>query len=275
MFIIYTIIYNDTNKGRVMSISRWKFLQICNNAIHKSRKNVCIDNQLSGYIAFHNETKTNDFINEQSRKRYYEFTDWNNNYGLAYSHDLVEYTGLGRCIELADYLAYEILKKLKSHEIEDATVKMVNDNSEEIDHTYIHLEIILEGEIKTLWELDAWDPRIIDITPSPKTNKNRNIEDLTYGTCVKYGVSLKPNEINFNLRHHFIFNKPVKGEPERESTPEPKMIEKHNDWLFDDYSIERAVQKGKIFSKKRKFDHLDAIDSIGPLQKRRCWQKSK
>lgn len=80
---------------------------------------------------------------------------------------------MAKCGELADYLAAEIILKIKTC---DADLNRVT--STKVNHGYLHINIHLENEESpSNWEIDAWDPRIICINEEVINNNDL----LNYG----------------------------------------------------------------------------------------------
>ncbi len=238
-------------------LSRAQFVAICTQAILNTKATVVAENQLSGYKKYHAETKENKYLDSLVRPR--ALSTLPEDY--IYRHDLIEHFGLGRCHELADFLLVEIARDINAMSAV-ARIQMVF--SARYDHTYLEVKIHLEGErSSSLWEVDAWDPRIIDISERPDgTIKNHEALDYGYSAGIEHTVST--DQINYHRRYHFfgVIPKPIPGRATRGATPDREMLEQHL-WLYDDYTIEEAVAEGKI----------DPSGSLGYLQRVSSWQR--
>jgi hypothetical protein len=132
-----------------------------------------------------------------------------------------------------------------------------------VDHVYLEIKIKLQGENDySFWEVDAWDPRIIDISTRPN-GSIKNHESLDYGYSTETSNSVYTDEINYRRRYKF-FNTtiptPKEGPPFREATPEREMLDKH-DHLYRDYTIDDSINKGKIPSSGDKLSYLQQVSS--------------
>lgn len=223
-------------------LNRNTFVDLCTSAIIKTRRKISIRNQVSGYSKYHKEIKENGYfkkyrsIMKNNEKKY--------GYSIFYQHDLIEHAGLGNCHELAEYLSVEILNLLRVHDA-DARIRIVS--STETDHVFLHVKIQLEGEKEaSLWEIDAWDPRIIDASMRPDgTIKNRDI--LRYGTSVhlEHAVSTRESRSSKKRFSLFAFPKPMEGKPLKAATPERDILRKHED-IYIDHSLEDAYACGEL-----------------------------
>jgi hypothetical protein len=235
-------------------ISREKFVKICTDAIIKTTKVIKAENQKSGYLTYHNEVKRYKYIDKVFRKNIDEnksFQHLTLSEFLSVKHKAIEMAGIGRCSEFAVYLFVELIKTFRDSSI-DANVSRVS--AEEKDHSYLRIEISLENEHISTWEIDAWNPRIIDASRR-NDGSIKNAKKLYYGTdpLVEYTLSSKnfrePDwekiELNFRL--------PKKDGPERffsrSKTPEADLFKKH-EYLYSDYSIDDAY-KNRDLPKKR------------------------
>lgn len=240
-------------------LSRENFVNICTQAIVLTRDKITISNQLSGYKKYHQEIKENDYFYKNVR----EPLENTNKNDYIYRHNLLEHVGLGNCHELADFLLVEIAKKIDSHGAR-ARIRIVN--SVKKDHVYLEIKIKLKSEKDySLWEVDAWDPRIIDISTRPN-NSIKNHEFLDYGYSTTIKNSVYTNEINYAQRYSF-FNKipkPLTGNSSGLATPEWDILDKHAH-LYSDHTIEEAIEDGK----------LDPSGQLHYLQKPSDWQKLK
>lgn len=237
-------------------LSRERFVAICNDAIFCTREKIDIANQLSGYKKYHREIKDNNYFFFQVRNHFKEISADEH----VKKHEFIGHVGLGMCRELAEYLLVEIAREIsRSQAI--ANVLLVRSLS--VDHTYLRIRIYLAGEKDfSEWEVDAWDPRIIDITSRPD-GTIKNEESLVYGTKCKVLQAMYSDEINHRkepYRFDFI-PKPKPGASRREPTPEREMLVKNSN-LYSDYNMADAIENGKI----------DSSGSIHYLQKSSNWQ---
>lgn len=237
-------------------LSRAQFVQLCTQAILDTREQVSICNQFSGYQKYHREIKENGYFEANVREPIMNTKPRD----FMYRHGLLRHTGLGNCHELADFLLVEIGKKItENHAV--AKIRIVV--SERADHVYLEIKVRLVGELGySTWEVDAWDPRIIDISTRPDGSvKNR--ESLDYGYATSLEQSVDTDEIDYRERHTFFrgIRKPAPGAPCRHATPEREMLDKHPH-LYSDHTIDRAVEQGK----------LDPSGELQYLQKRSIWQ---
>ncbi|KTD17486.1 hypothetical protein [Legionella jordanis] len=238
-------------------LTRAEFVQICSEAILETRKKVVIRNQLSGYKKYHKEIKENHYFEKNVRKPILKAKDED----YMFRHDLVEHTGLGNCHELADHLIVEIGQRIDAR---SALAKLRIVASESHDHVYLEIKIQLENEIDySYWEVDAWDPRIIDISPRPD-GSIKNKESLAYGYKVKEVSSLYSDEIDYGQKITFFqaIPKPREGTPKC-ATPERDIFKK-NRKLYKDYTIEEATEEKKF----------DPHGEIHYLQRASTWQRS-
>ncbi len=237
-------------------LSREEFVKLCTNAILYTREKITVGNQKSGYIKYHQEIKENNYFSANVR------TPLTNavNDEFTYRHDLIEHVGMGNCHELADFLLVEIGKAIH---LKYAVAGMRVVSSIKSDHVYLEIRIKLKDENGySLWEVDAWDPRIIDISTRPN-GSIKNHESLDYGYSTDTINSVHTDEINY--KHRYIFfkeiPKPVPRSPRGNATPERDVLSKH-DKLYRDYSIEDSVEQEK----------LDFDGTIHYLQQVSGWQ---
>lgn len=238
-----------------MSLARKDFVNICTQAIFYTRNQLTINNQLSGYKKFHREIKENNYFSNNVRDPLINTRE----HEYMYRHDLLKHVGLGNCHELADFLLVEIGREIKRHNAR-ARIRIVS--SMKFDHVYLEIKIKLHGEVDySLWEVDAWDPRIIDISTRPN-GSIKNYESLAYGYSTKASNSVYTDEINYSNGYKF-FNTiptPKQGCPLREATPEREMLDKHDD-LYMDYTIEDSIKEGKIPSSDDCLSYLQQVSS--------------
>lgn len=243
-------------------LSREHFVDICNRAILKTREKISINNQLSGYKKYYQEITQRDYFSKNVRAPLGEVGE----HAYIYRHDLIEHVGLGNCHELADYLLVEIGKEIDYNRT-CARIRIVKCNK--MDHVYLEIRIKLEGELDySLWEVDAWDPRIIDISTRPD-GSIKNHESLAYGYSVKARNSIYTSEIDYRKRYSFfrIIPKPIAGEyPFGDSSSEPlsdvEMLDE-NKYLYSDYTIDESMDEGK----------LDPSGELHYLQQCSSWQR--
>ncbi len=233
-----------------MLLARKDFVNICTQAIFYTRNQLTINNQLSGYKKFHREIKENNYFSNNVRDPLINTREDE----YMYRHDLLRHVGLGNCHELADFLLVEIGKEI---ERQNALARIRIVSSMKFDHVYLEIKIKLLGEIDySLWEVDAWDPRIIDISTRPN-GSIKNYESLDYGYSTETSNSVYTDEINYSNRYKFFNTIPTpnKGCPLREATPEREMLDKH-DHLYMDYTIEDSISEGKIPSSGDRLSYL-------------------
>lgn len=244
-------------------LTRVEFVKLCNDTIVDTRKKIDVRNQVSGYKKYHKEIKENQYF-KKSRK-IIQKNMYSRGYDLFFQHDMAVHTGLGNCNEMADHLCVELMQALEEIDC-FANFKIVVSRTS--DHAYLHVKIQLQDELQeSLWEVDAWDPRIIDVSlRSDGTIKNAS--KLQYGQHPKiiYSIASGDKSSMSNNKNVIDFPKPKAGRPEREATPESEMLEKHDD-LYTDYSIARAIGKRLLPKAKSK--------KLGFLQKVSSWQKRK
>jgi hypothetical protein len=241
-----------------MPLSRKNFVNICTQAILYTRNQLTINNQLSGYKKFHQEIKENNYFSSNVRD---PLTNTRED-EYMYRHDLIKHVGLGNCHELADFLLIEIGREIERH---NAVARIRIVTSMRFDHVYMEIRIQLEDENDySLWEVDAWDPRIMDISTRPN-GSIKNYESLDYGYSTKTKNSVYTDEINYRRRYNNFFSAiptPKEGGSLREATPEREMLDKHSH-LYMDYTIEDSMDEGKIPS---------SGDELGYLQQVSSWQ---
>ncbi|QMT61586.1 hypothetical protein [Legionella sp. PC997] len=238
-------------------LSREEFVNICTEAILETRRKITICNQKSGYIKYHREIKENNYFTKNVREPLTSTQEDE----YMYRHDLIEYVSLGNCHELADYLLVEIGKEIARR---GAVAKIRILSSLKCDHVYLEILVQLKGENNpSTWEVDAWDPRIIDISTRPD-GSIKNYESLTYGYSADPHNSVYTDQINYNRRYRF-FNeipKPLPGRPPAGSaTPEREILEKHSK-LYDDYTLQESMEAGKF----------DSSGAVHYLQQISGWQ---
>lgn len=236
-------------------LSREQFVGICTQAILDTRAKIEINNQISGYKKYHQENKENQyFTNVRKRILNTSHDDY------MYRHDLVEHVGLGNCRELADFLLIEIAMKIEymgAH----ARIRIVR--SMVADHCYLEIKIRLNGECsESVWEVDAWDPRVIDISTRPD-GTIKNYESLDYGYSADVWHTVYSDQINYRHRFHFFGSipKPRPGKPLKAATLEEEMLGAHPE-LYSDYTMRESMEKGTI----------DPSGTLGYLQQASRWQ---
>lgn len=241
-------------------ITREEFVKICTDAIHQTRTNVTPANQVSGYFKYHKEIKENKYINRYSYKMLDNIKE--NGYSFAEQHAFIEYAGVGYCQELAEHLSVEIITRLKEKQA-DAGIFLVV--SRKVDHAYLHINLSLKDEkYPSLWEVDAWDPRIIDRSYRPNgTIKNQEI--LRYGTDVRVQRMICASDplIRFHDTFTHLIEKPIPGQLPNQ-TPRREVLRKYRHLLYADYSLERSYANGT----------LNAAGKIDYSQGRSIWQST-
>jgi hypothetical protein len=245
-------------------LSRQKFVDICNQAIQKTRANITINNQLDGYIQYHREIKENDYLMRNVRRPIRFFNGENQ---LMFNHDLIEHTGMGNCHELARYLLVEIARAIKA---EDAQASLRIVSSQSYDHVYLSIKIKLENELThSEWEVDAWDPRIIDISPRPD-GSIKNKESLDYGYTVEFLNSVHTKDVVENQyppqykQLISLIKKPIEGPPLGNATPVRKMLEMNDD-LYSNFTLDDAYESKRI----------PKTGALEYLQQVSFWQKER
>lgn len=239
-----------------MRLTRLKFVELCSEAITATRKKITPANQLSGYLKFHKESK-NYYVEDILRPSKWEIEP-ENHVGI---HDLIEHTGIGYCHEFAQHLMVELGSRIEEA---GGVAKISLVESMKCDHTYLEIRIYLDKE-KTLsmWEIDAWDPRIIDISKRPNGTV-KNSAALAYGYRVQLRSSFFSDKVDYNKTFIFTDIPPAKeGPPEGSCTPQHQVLDKHAD-IYSDYSMEKAIIDEKIPPKGK----------LLYLQQPSLWQKA-
>ncbi|MDX1836735.1 hypothetical protein DIZ81_00050 [Legionella taurinensis] len=239
-----------------MPLTRLQFVELCAEAIASTREKVTVGNQLSGYIKFHREIKQGYF--ENTIRVLIDAIPPND---YVQVHDLIEHGGIGYCREVAWHLLVEVGQRIHTAgEVADITVV----KSSLIDHGYLHVSLQLQDEkTPSVWEIDAWDPRIIDISPRPDGSiKNRELLDYGYPALVYESVS--SNALDYRIQ--FLFTdtpKPLEGQAEGRCTPVSEMLTKHAA-LYSDHTLDKALARKKI----------PPEGTLHYLQKVSIWQKA-
>ncbi|MDX1836736.1 hypothetical protein DIZ81_00045 [Legionella taurinensis] len=221
-----------------MRLTRLNFVELCAEAITATREKVTPGNQLSGYLKFHKEIK-NCYVDDVLRPRKWKIAPDD----PVQIHDLIEHTGLGYCHEMAQHLLVELAWRIDQA---GGVAKISLVKSMKADHAYLEVRIYLAKErTLSMWEVDAWDPRIIDISKRPDgTVKNK--EALEYGYLVKLGRSYYSDSIDYRKKFTFTETPPAKeGQPEGSCTPKHQVLEKHP-YFYSDYSLKEAIEDKKL-----------------------------
>ncbi|KTC94153.1 hypothetical protein [Legionella erythra] len=221
-----------------MRLTRLKFVELCSEAIAATRKKITPANQLSGYLKFHNENK-NYYVEDILRPGKREIEPENH----VEIHDLIEHSKIGYCHEFAQHLMVELGARIQEA---GGVAKISLVKSMKYDHVYLEVRIYLAKErTLSMWEIDAWDPRIIDISKRPNgTVKNK--EALAYGYLVKLYNSFFSDEVDYKKKFAFATVPPAQeGPAEGSCTPKHEVLEKHTD-IYRDYSLEKAMIDEKI-----------------------------
>src|SRR3990167_634914 len=243
-------------------LTRNQFVKLCTDAIKKTKRNICADNQLSGYKRFHRETRDNHYIERfRTIRNEYEPTY---DYSLFVNAKIIEHIGIGRCYELAEYLGATILAMLKKAHAE-ATINIVS--SKVYDHSYVQIDIQLKNEtVESRWEVDAWDPRLIDITTNLNDLTFKNVLVLIemYGIEIDTYYSMTTEDYERKKYSHLlpVFFKPQAGPPSEDETDEDEMLVKNEEFLYSDRTLARAYRCGL----------LHPHGKIQALQKPSDWQ---
>lgn len=236
-------------------ITREQFIELCNKLIIKTREDIIIVNQKSGYKKFHKELRDNDFLEKHLRMPLYK----TKREDILSKHKIIKDVGIGHCQEIAEYLAVEISTQLQKMEVE---AKVGIFYIKDYDHTFNRVRLtLLDEKYPSTWEIDAWDPRVIDIS----TELNGTIKNFHY---LEYGYSADVKNVldtkYFSKKRKYSFfdlKRPKEGRPERSPTPEREMREE--DGLYPDCTIEEAFKTKKLCSHERLCD----------LQQYSEWQK--
>ncbi len=250
--------HNKKISNKYYCLSREEFVKICTKAILHTRKKITISNQLDGYKKFHREIRDNHYLayirDIISGSAFNVPSD-----RFKFVHDIVDHTGIGNCDEMAYYLLVEIAKRIDSRG-GGANLHLVR--CKKVDHNYVEVDISLKAEKSvSTWQVDAWDPRIIDISTAPR-GVIRNFKHIKYGCRENRINSIVSGEINFKKTYSFFnVRKPVSGKP-RSPTPERQILQK-NKHLYSNYSLCKAERQG----------FFDRSGKVGPVQRALCWQK--
>lgn len=240
-------------------IDRKTFVKICTESIFETRTDIAIANQVSGYKKFHKELRDNRYL-KKSRKigKQKMRTE---GYSIFFQYALVKHTKLGNCDELAQYLSIKIVKKLA---LLNAAANVDIHFSKEVPHVYLNISIQLKDEnAPSRWEVDAWDPRIIDISKRPD-GSIKNLELLEYGTEPGTMSSFTVHDYISRPKISFLFDipKPVEGSSNGNMTPDHVIAEREH--MYNDYTLEDAYRHKM----------LDDEGEIRYPQKASTWQKS-
>lgn len=237
-------------------LTRLEFVNICQDAIEDAKEKISIENQVNGYLRFHKEFKENNFFS--NLRAIVRKNERKHGYSLFSKYQLIKQVKVARCHEMAEYLSVRIIKKLKAV---DARVRIVS--SRKTDHVYLQIKIWLKGERATsTWEVDAWDPRIIDVSMRPD-GTIKNSESLTYGCHPEVLYSTSINEFFKSKKNIYTIpvTKPVPGIPVKDATPERDIPIKHKH-IYSNYLLADAYRDGK----------LSEQDELGYLQQKSSWQ---
>lgn len=243
-------------------ISRETFVKICTETIQLTRKKICIANQEKGYLQYA------DAINEGYIDNLREILTHNNKLVGYYSpvnfYNDIKDAGIGACSELNEFLLVKLAKILSDY-TSFTRFRLVS--SVDCDHAFIHVRIELAGELCSLWEIDAWDPRVIDI--SLKQNKEiKNKAAIDYGHDPKILYSFLIDELEDGLEekkehlqnpYRLFVSKPTPGNAKYLESKKRKNIE-HSDVFYENYTLETAYKKRKL-NKEGKVDTLQAVSS--------------
>lgn len=246
-------------------ITREQFVKLCTICIQETRRDIAVTNQKSGYLMYHDELRMHDYFSYA--RSIINSSKLISGYSLEDAHEITKATKMGNCGELADYLCVEILEKLNAYKINPA-IRIVK--SKIFDHEFLHIETILQDEIyPSLWEVDAWDPRIIDISMRPNnTIKNQEVLEA-YGTnlFLTHTVTLETHNENKRKRDNGFFanciKKPKKSPPVLNEEDYLQIFEECDvNPLYKDYSLDNAYRNKE----------LDPDGEIHYLQKKSSWQ---
>ncbi len=234
-------------------ISRRKFVSLCTYLIKKMREKITVRNQISGYLKYHKEFKENKYL-PYLRSYMKAKRKSNPESYLSLKHEIIKKAKVGNCNELAEYLAFKLVKHLQLRHI-DAKIKVVS--SKEYDHVYVCVKILLKNEVlPSIWEVDAWDPRVIDRSERPD-GSIKNEEVLKYGVFFKtrHEVCTKLfKRKKFSSDEFGDLNIPLEGEGE-DRTPTREIFTKHNKSIYKDFTVEAGdlgTDDGKVnYSQQR------------------------
>lgn len=248
----------------VKKISRQSFVELCTQVIVKARQEIAIANQYNGFVRYEREIVKKDslyslraILNETAA----------DNYHLR--HDIIQYFGMGCCAELTDYLVSEIANELNKL---GTSASLSTVQSQIADHVFLQVSIHLEDEeISSRWEIDAWDPRVLDISIHPTNGAIKNDEHLyTYGMHPIHfhsvnSTALKETEKESAARILCLLSleKPVPGQLNVKNTVRKRVI-KSLPGMHPDHPIENARQK----------QMLPYYGTIQSVQKASIWQKN-
>ncbi|MGL5741388.1 MAG: hypothetical protein ACRCXC_01980 [Legionella sp.] len=215
-------------------------------------------------MKYHRELKENDYLAANVRNSIYRSPTKD----YTFQHDIIEHTGLGNCQELADYLIVEIGRAI--HEV-DAKAELRVVESQSKDHVYLEILIQFQNEReRSRWEVDAWDPRILDISLRPD-GSIKNSEQLDYGYRVIERAKLNTEDMdaqkkleNKHLQFLSAIRKPVAGPPSAPGTPKREALDKHK-LLYSDHSLKEAYAAKK----------LDPEGNLHYLQRVSFWQQAQ
>jgi len=248
-------------------LSRQDFVAICTAAIMDTRKKVVIQNQISGYKTYHAAVRDRKYLKRILRPAIR--AGKNNNRPFMYRHALIKKAGIGNCHELARFLLIEVARRVR---LAGGNVKLRVVASKEYDHGYLKISTHLLNENKrSTWEVDAWDPRIIDRSKRPD-GSIKNYTYLRYGAGTKTLESIRSENIDFTAIDEGILpiTIPVKGAPKRSPTPERAMIKKHR-WLYSDMTVETAEKKGE-FDRSGKIRYCQKVSTWQRSERQTLWQ---
>jgi hypothetical protein len=251
-------------------LAREQFVDICKNIIVDARKNITITNQKSGYLKYHKEIKYYNYIINILREVYKSHMSVSReeamNEYLCIQHKAVKMAKIATCGDLSIYFLVELIKKFNAMSV-DAKISIVN--SKKMDHSYLRINILLDNEKEeSRWEIDAWDPRIIDVTKRPD-GSIKNAEILKYGKepNIRYTASAKEFKLlrEDKIRLNFRLPSPDSEDephPRPSKTPEREVLDKYRACgLHKDYSIRKAINDALIPQERLRY-----------AQKRSLWQ---
>lgn len=239
-----------------MMMTREQFVQLCTQIIQQSRDEITIVNQLDGYKKYHREMKENKYI--EKVRDVVRKDVCKNGLDPINQQRIIQKGGIAMCGDMASYLVGQLLLALKDKRVE-ATLRIIYSVTH--DHAYAHILIRLAGEKKaSLWEIDSWHPRLIDISRQPD-GRIKNEDKLTYGTCPRVIYETQTQAYHPYRDTPTLF-KAKPGYSKRSVTPEKNMLRKHA-WLYSNHTLDKAYAN----------DELDSLGEICEPQHASFWQK--
>lgn len=235
-----------------MILTREDFVDICKKAITRTRELVIPLNQVSGFRKYSSNVDSGEF---QRFRRNLTYTGKN-----KADYKLIKQYGVGACSEFSMVLLYLIAKEMNKIGVNPDSIAFVYLKAAGFDHCFLNICVRLDGETSgSVWEVDAWDPRIIDKSLITEEIMN-NSRNLMYGVNPIYRSEiLKLSDINFDK----IDIKIEKARPNCRADTRPAAVIIDNEQkIYNDLTIERALKIGNL-----------PAEELSPLQKCSIWQK--